>query len=576
MTWWLRAKGWWRRAVAAVDRLVPPALRATTEEGARVVLFVRAWVATILFAVSMSVQFVFAGLPAQVALNAAVAALGVGMVWALRRGARLGRLLRPSLAIPTVAYALGSLAQTPFDVSSVFFLVITPLLASFVFGAREALAWLLGTLALGLTAFWLGLHGYFDPHVDLHPAFDMVVNFTFLMVLVALTGIGVHELKLRALHSLDAANRAKSAFLANMSHEIRTPMNGVLGLTEVMLLEPMPAHQRERLELIKRSGEVLVGLVNQVLDLARIEAGKLSLSPAPVALGALLRDVQDLFVALATQKGLELQLELDPSLPEAVVVDGARLKQVLFNLVSNGVKFTEEGSVQLAVWREAGAVRFAVKDTGIGIAAEVLPRLFSAFEQGDGSPTRRHGGSGLGLVLSRQLVAAMGGRLEVESRYGLGSRFTFALHLEETVGVPRAQPPRPRVRVGGRVLVVDDNPINLKVACSLVERAGYAVETACTGREALEVFARGQFDVVLMDCHMPEMDGFEATRRLRASPGKGAQVPIFALTASTLPEDVAACEAAGMDGCLAKPVSMERLVETLSRGRREASARQAG
>jgi signal transduction histidine kinase/CheY-like chemotaxis protein len=554
---------------ASVDHVLPRRLLVPgsrdSEETTKARVFVRGWVVGIVFGTVQAVQYSQEGLWGQMGLNAGVAVLGVVLLFCMRLGAPLALIVHLSMGAPALAFALGSVAQTPFDVTSVFYLVIVPLLSSFVLGARAAIGWTGVSLALGFTALWLGLNGHTLDQVDHHLWQTQVMNFAFIIVLVAVVSIGVHQLRMRAYRELDLASRAKSAFLANMSHEIRTPMNGVLGLTEVMLSEPLPAHQRERLELIRRSGEVLVALINDVLDVSRVEAGKLSLDLVEVDLAALARDVQALYMGAAEQKTVALVLDLAPGVPRCVRADPTRLRQVLTNLVGNSVKFTSSGRVRLAIEPAADGLRFSVDDTGVGIAADVLPRLFRPFEQGDSSTTRRFGGSGLGLALSYKLVGLMGGTLSATSQLNIGTHFEFTLVLERltptqetavVVSVPRGT---------GRVLVVDDNPINLKVASSLVEKLGYSCATAVNGREAFERVQQEPFDLVLMDCHMPEMDGFQATRHIRALPGPVAQLPVLALTASTMPEDREACRAAGMNELLAKPLSRERLGEALAR-----------
>ena len=557
----------WHRRVRAHFGLwlkghIPGQLLPGAESVARVRFFVRAWLITLVFATAMTVSFTLQGLWGQALLNGSMALLGVVVLSLLRLGLRVDRLVHVSLSVPQIAVALGAVAQTPFDLSTVFFLSLFPLLASMM-GTRWALLYLAESLTLGLGAIALGLNGYTLAEVDPHPTATLVTNFTFVTVMVSLGGLGVYELWRRTMEAVKAASRAKSTFLANMSHEIRTPMNGVLGLTEVMLTEPLPPHQRERLQLIHRSGELLVSLINDLLDLSRIEAGKMPITPSETELERLLSDVQQLFKASAAEKNVELRLELAPGLPRAVRVDPLRLRQVLSNLVGNAVKFTDHGTIRLAVSTSAGRLRFEVQDTGIGIARDELGRLFQTFQQAGNRSEHRAGGSGLGLALSKELVSLMGGDLLVESHHGEGSRFFFELDLP-VVSEP-ARPPQgvKKLRGEGRVLVVDDNPINLKVAKGLAEKAGYRVTTATNGREAVEAVAREPFDVVLMDCHMPEVDGFEATRRIRRLPGPRSGVRILALTASALPEDVAACFASGMNGCLAKPISMARLVEAL-------------
>jgi CheY-like chemotaxis protein/two-component sensor histidine kinase len=380
------------------------------------------------------------------------------------------------------------------------------------------------------------------------------------------------QLRDAAIERMVLADRAKTAFLATISHEIRTPMNGVLGMTEVMLQGELPEEQRERLGVVQRSGQLLVSLVNDLLDITRLESGMLAIERAPFELQDLLSDVRALAAPLAAAKGLQLDVELDPALPRAVLGDSHRLAQVLNNLVSNAVKFTTTGSVRLAVSREvAEQVRFSIVDTGMGIDAAVLPRLFSLFQQADSSTTRRFGGSGIGLALSQQLVGLMGARIAVASTPGQGSTFSFSLALPRSAQpAPRPSPQRPGpllAKGSDRVLVVDDNPINLRVAAALVERAGFQVDLARNGQEALDAVSRAAqpFAVVLMDCHMPVMDGFEATERIRALHGPAARTPIIALTASAAPEDLAACQRAGMNDCVTKPVSFAELKAAIGR-----------
>jgi hypothetical protein len=368
---------------------------------------------------------------------------------------------------------------------------------------------------------------------------------------------------------LEQVDRMRTSFLANISHEIRTPMNGVLGMTELMLLEPGQAPEnRERLELIRRSGLSLVTLINDLLDVTKMAAGKLELELLDFDLQRVLSDVSGLFEPLAREKGLALQVDCAGDVPTSLRGDALRVQQVLSNLLSNAVKFTEKGSITLEVRcasLEPLALRFAVRDTGVGIDAAVLPRLFTPFAQADASTTRRYGGTGLGLALCRQLATLMGGTLEATSGAGGGSTFTLQVPFTRglTRALPRTATPTPDTGVKAPVLVVDDNPINLKVAAGLLKRAGYPVHTAVNGREALEAVQRERYLLVLMDCQMPEMDGFAATEAIRSLDGDVALTPVVALTASAMPDELEACRRAGMNDCLTKPVTFDALLRVL-------------
>ena len=499
----------------------------------------------------------------QVALNGLMVVLGPLSLWGLRKTGNLTPWLQITLTGALLLYGPGVLTQTPVDETGLFYSVIVPLVAGFTLGGWSALRWAVLTAVVAVAALLLGHAGYTLSAVDPTPLLTKSLNIVTALAMTALFSGRFYSVRREALEKAEAANHAKSLFLASISHEIRTPMNGVLGMTELMLTETKDPATREQLEVIQRSGKLLVALIDDLLDVTKLEAHRLRLEEAPFALPAALTDVERLFSARAQEKGLTFEVALAPGCPVNVHGDALRLRQVLLNLVSNGLKFTEQGRVKLAVNRTEQGLQFSVEDTGIGIPAEVMPRLFSVFEQGDASTTRRFGGTGLGLALSRQLVTLMGGTLLVESVEHQGSRFHFTLPLREV------RSPAPRAPVSTtdrpRVLVVDDNPINLRVATSLVRKAGYEADGVSSGGAALSAAGLTCYVAVLMDCHMPEMDGFETTERIRALPLPFGSVPIIALTASTTEEDVLACRRSGMNEVLAKPVSLETLQRVLPR-----------
>ncbi len=367
----------------------------------------------------------------------------------------------------------------------------------------------------------------------------------------------------------DAANRAKSQFLATMSHEIRTPLNGIIGMTKLLLDEPLAPPARGHAELIDRSAHSLLALVNDILDVSKIEAGQMTLERVTFDLLDLLDELATLYRLRATEKSLLFRLRVAPEVPRTIVGDPNRIRQVLVNLLGNALKFTEAGWIGLDVAPAAGegpcTLAFTVADTGIGIAPQAQPQLFTRFMQADSSTSRRFGGTGLGLSIVRQLVELMGGTVRFRSAPGEGSRFIITVPLEAASGdLPTTDwqdLPRPLDHL--RVLVAEDNTTNQVVAFGMLRKLGYGdVSLAGDGLRAVEMALAQHFDVILMDCQMPEMDGYEATRRLRAA---GCTAPIIAMTANAIKGDRERCLAAGMDDYLSKPIDLKVLGMVLAR-----------
>ena len=369
----------------------------------------------------------------------------------------------------------------------------------------------------------------------------------------------------------EAANAAKSVFLATMSHEIRTPLNGVLGMAQVMARDPLTPVQRERLEVIAQSGEALTALLNNVLDLSKIEAGQMELEMIAFDLEEVLASAQAAFAPLAAEKGLVLRLTTAPGARTRFEGDPTRLRQILYNLLSNAVKFTEAGEVELIAEVEGDGLRLAVRDTGPGLGPEDQQRLFQRFSQIDASTTRRHGGSGLGLAIAHELCALMGGRLRVESVAGAGATFIAEVPLRPLGPAPErpadpavstdARPAGPRLRI----LAAEDNPVNRKVLLALLTPLDVETTVVENGAEVVDAWAGGDFDVILMDVRMPVMDGLAATRAIRAREDATGRprTPIIGLSADAMAHQVEELLAAGMDDHVPKPIEVARLYAVL-------------
>ena len=380
----------------------------------------------------------------------------------------------------------------------------------------------------------------------------------------------------------EQASQAKSQFLAVTSHEIRTPMNGILGATELLIGTSLTPTQQRYVHTAHRSATALLALIDDVLDLARIETGRLALKPGSVDLRALAAEALELVQLGGRGKAVTLESSISPRLPARVQADPLRLRQLLLNLLQNGLKFTDQGTVRLSLEMlderpDSILLRISVQDTGIGIAQEHLDSIFGAFTQVDASSTRRHGGSGLGLAIVKELAELMGGEVQVRSRPGEGSHFWVELPLLKLPAPETAAAPAGDDEVGISVLVAEDDLVNQMVVEEMLKMLGCEVDVVADGETAWRAVTQGDYDLVFMDCHMPVMDGFEATRRIRRDEARrGGHIVIVALTADSLDGDRERCLAAGMDAFMTKPVSSSQLSATIEQwtGRRTQPATQ--
>lgn len=374
-----------------------------------------------------------------------------------------------------------------------------------------------------------------------------------------------------AQRAAESASTAKGRFVADVSHEMRTPLNGVLGSLQLLALDEMGAENRELIDVLNESAKALMAILGNVLDISKVEAGEMELESIPFSLRNLVQSVIELEAGNARRRGIKLEASVDESIASSVAGDGTRLRQVLLNLIDNAIKFTSEGSVQLSVTpnpRDASRLDFAVIDTGCGIQASRRQVIFDEYAQENRSTNRRFGGTGLGLAISRRIVRLMGGDLEVESSVGVGSTFRFSCVLPPAFDPFRRLPEsRELVELPAKVLVVEDNPINMVVVSRILQRFGCEVTTAVHGQAALEALDEARFDIVFMDWSMPVMDGLEATRKLRARGGELASIPIIAMTANVMDGDEERCLSAGMNDYLSKPLQLAAVRRVLERYR---------
>ena len=455
-----------------------------------------------------------------------------------------------------------------FEVQQLYWFGMVPLTSALTLAQRGAWE---GAMMAGLGAATVGALRAFglNFHAQSLPPIAQAVDLAEFLLALASLAVVFETLRTRHAQEAERAAKARRLFLANVSHELRTPMNGVIGLSELLAASPLGPTQREHLALLRRSGESMVELINDLLDLTKLESGQFDLERAPVSVRSVVDDVTALVAAVALTKGMRVAPQVDQEVPAWLEGDPLRLRQVLQNLIGNAIKFSARGdTVGVNVGWSDGWLELAVKDQGIGMTPEAMAKLFKPFHQADETTTRRFGGTGLGLAITAELAGLMGGDVRVESAPGQGSTFRVRVRAPVTTAPPSAASPMPKRAThlgGGRVLVAEDNPINQVVTRGLCERLGLEVVMVENGQEAVAAVEASDFRLVLMDCQMPVMDGYEATERIRHLPAPRCHVPIVALTASVYREELRQCIVAGMDETLAKPLTSAALVEVLER-----------
>ncbi len=563
-----------------LDNLIPAPLRKKTP---RELLSLR-------LICAMPIPFILGGLVPAVDLHVAgapLAALTV-MAWliggvaatlslhwtlsvALTAHLQLASLLGATVTLTWFSGGLGS--------PSMYTYPLAPMVAVFVLGRRAGVVWT-GIVALVPALLLLGTSFGYSPAMRVPE--DVIMRghgaSAVLTIGLALLVTMIHERERdRAMAELEearaeaeAANNAKSEFLANISHEIRTPMNGVLGMSSLLVDAGLPDHQRQMATIVHDSASNLLDIINDLLDLSKLEAHSVQLSQKTFSITDTVQAVVETLRPQTAEKGIELRCDVDYSVPSWLEGDPVRLRQVLLNLVGNAVKFTERGSVHITVSAEVqdrrAALTLRVQDTGVGITTGDLVRIFRRFEQVDSSPTRQHQGTGLGLAITQGIVDLMGGSIRAQSKLGQGTTMTVNLTLP-LANAPSVRPTDSTTpdRLGGtRVLVAEDNAVNQRVARAVLEKLGCEIETVDDGQKAVEAGIARDFDVILMDCQMPVLDGFHAARALLAERGDGCP-PILGLTASVTPADVARCLSSGMVAVVSKPVTARALADTLTR-----------
>ncbi|MBL8921986.1 MAG: response regulator [Myxococcaceae bacterium] len=534
------------------------------------------WVGAVgaVISVVFSVLYLAADAWSDLSVSMSSIVVSVGGVLLFRRTGRFADLGHFAAAVQLVGFLIGVLATG--DLVFVAWMALPPVLVAALAGSRAGYAWAIGS-ALVAAASVLCLEAHLvtpdiKPHASAARAWALVP-------LIGIIGGILQRGRERTIAVLEearaaaeAANQSKTKFLASISHEIRTPLNGVLGVAELLLAETQEPAVRGRVETIHRSGELLLALINDLLDLSRAEAGKLEFVMRPAVPKKLIEQVLSLHEPTVKARGLSLTSAFEAEAERRLLLDPVRLCQVLHNLVGNALKFTERGNIH--VWAGSSplpdgrvVLQISVRDSGRGIRPEDRERLFQPFSQLKTADQQQ--GTGLGLAISKLIAQQQGGQLRLRHSDDMGSEFVLelpcAVAQDQTLTTPARGIDLVRLQ-GGRVLVVDDNLINAQVALAMLSRLGLGAEAVPDGAQALERLATQHFDLVLMDCQMPVMDGFEATRRLREREGDATvHTPVVALTASALPSELEACLAAGMDACLTKPLQLSSLRAILER-----------